>query len=164
MKTITLTQGKVALVDDEDYDFLMQWKWFAHFRAKRHWYACRNSTVSEGLPRRTIQMHVVIKGEVEGKVTDHRNGETLDNQRHNLREASYSDNASNTAKRKNSSSQYLGVQLWTDHRINKTYWVAVIRKGKVLVRKYFNNEDNAATAYNILALKHHGEFAKQNIA
>jgi len=65
MREIELSQNQVALVDDEDYDFLMQWKWHAlksNCKGRTVYYAVRSSRKSEGRPRGTIRMHHAIIG------------------------------------------------------------------------------------------------------
>lgn len=103
MKEIQLTQGKVALVDEEDFERLNQFKWCAHkdcntFYAKR--WISRNAM---------INMHHEILGyPLKGFMTDHQNGQGLDNQRHNLR---FVTNRQNCQNKKNmiKASQYPGV-------------------------------------------------------
>src|SRR5690348_17197510 len=106
MKEIPLTQGKVALVDDEDFDFLNQWKWHA-VKWKNGFYARRNLKI-DGVMK-NIMMHRVIM-EMEkypDLLIDHENGDTLDNQRKNLRKTDYKGNSANRFVAKNASSKYL---------------------------------------------------------
>jgi len=77
MKEIKLTKGQVALVDDEDFEYLNQWKWFAHVRRDRY-YAAR-SDWSNRPKSKTISMHRVILGITNPKLFgDHKNHNTLD--------------------------------------------------------------------------------------
>src|SRR5580700_9318741 len=72
MKQIILTQGKVAIVDDWNFEWLNQFKWFAHKAEHGGWYAVRNITLSDG--HRTLQkMHRAIMGDPEGMEIDHKN-------------------------------------------------------------------------------------------
>ena len=87
MKTIPLTKGKVALVSDEDYPMLMQFKWYASLESRgTKWYAVRRQTIDG--KRVKIRMHRFIMGLPPGKedlrVVDHKNDNSLDNQRDNL--------------------------------------------------------------------------------
>lgn len=85
MKEIPLTQGQVALVDDADYDWLMQWKWCA-YRHRHTFYAVRSEWLGNG-KQRTVLMHRVILGLEHGdkREADHINHNGLDNQRTNIR-------------------------------------------------------------------------------
>ena len=56
MKEITLTQGQIAIVDDEDFEFLNQFKWYAH-KSNKTFYAGRNITMQSQSKRKTIFMH-----------------------------------------------------------------------------------------------------------
>jgi len=86
MKTIPLTQGKVALVDDRDYGFLSQWKWHAmHSAPTWPWYAARGRLLSDGVGAANILMHRVILNPDKELQVDHINGDGLDNRRSNLR-------------------------------------------------------------------------------
>jgi hypothetical protein len=87
MREIKLTQGQVALVDDEDYDFLSQWKWYAWWnKGTGSFYAVRNIR-TEAARRRKMYIHRMLMGLEPGdkRCVDHRNGLTLDNRRSNLR-------------------------------------------------------------------------------
>jgi hypothetical protein len=86
-KTIPLTQGKVAIVDDEDFPLLSQWKWYLHGGrcAGRRW---------EGRPH-VLLMHRFIMNAPPGAQVDHRDNDPLNNQRSNLRLASASENMTN---------------------------------------------------------------------
>lgn len=145
MKQIPLTKGKFALVDDEDYDSLMQWNWCLWKK-----YAGRLGG---------IKMHRVINKTPEGMQTDHINGDCLDNRKSNLRTVTVSQNHMNRKKKPATSSQYKGVS-W---RPNGGSWEAHIRKDSVGVYlgKYKKEED-AALAYNNAALQLFGEHARIN--
>lgn len=91
MKTIELTQGQVTLVDDEDYEWLNQWKWYAN-KAPYGFYAMRHSLKIEGRPRDDISMHRIIIMAQKGEQVDHKDGNRLNNCRSNLRLATVSQN------------------------------------------------------------------------
>lgn len=154
MKEIQLTQGQVALVDDQDYEFLSQWKWYAQ-KDRYTYYAVRR----DGKKRMKMHRQVLGLGYDSNLVGDHRDHNGLNNQRSNLRVATKSQNAANRLSRKNSTSKYLGVSI---DRLGKSWQVHVV-KGKA--QKYvglFDNEESAALAYNKAAAEIHGEFASLN--
>lgn len=141
MKEIPLTQGKFALVDDDDYDWLNQWKWYAN-KGGNTFYACRHPNVASG-KRTIITMHVDIMGKKEGLVTDHINGNGLDNRRINLRHVTHRQNLQNRHGER--SSKYPGVQ-WK--KIQGGFWTAQFRhKEKCKHLGCFSDELDAYNAY-----------------
>lgn len=158
MKEIKLTQGRVALVDDEDYEYLVQWKWHAHKDARRDvWYAKRNINLKNG-HYKSIQMHRIIMNTKVGMEVDHIDGDGLNNQKYNLRNCFRSGNMRN--RRYTGKVEYLGVHI----RKNRGTYVATIHFNKNL--KYlgsFKTAEEAAIAYNKAAIEIHGEFARLNI-
>ena len=141
MKRIVLTQGKYALVDDEDFERLNQWKW----RIKNgiySFYARRHSPMLNG-KRHEIKMHHEIIGfPPKGLETDHENGSGLDNQRHNLRHVTTRQNQQNQKNRK--TSRYPGVSWYKQTK----KWKAQIQiNGLVKSIGYFRNEFDAFLAY-----------------
>ncbi|MDP3066624.1 MAG: HNH endonuclease, partial [Methanobacteriaceae archaeon] len=134
VKKIELTQGKVALIDDEDYDWLSQWKWCAR-KGKHTYYATRNVYLGifDGKEKtKTIWMHRLVAGTREGFVTDHVDGDGLNNQRENLRECSNRQNMQN--QRKSGTSRFPGI-YW--NKVAKK-WIAQIRvNGKRKFLGYF---------------------------
>jgi hypothetical protein len=156
MKEIQLTQGKVALVDDADFEWLSQWKWFA-LKTGPKWYAARYIYK----PKSIIYLHREILGLVVGdkQQGDHRNGDTFDNQRHNLRNCTPSQNQQNSRKRLKASSQYKGVVRNSKQR----RWRACITyNSKQIYIGQFINEHHAARAYDAKARELFGEFARLN--
>lgn len=156
MKQIPLSQGKFALVDDEDYDYLMQWKW-TYKKQKTNEYAARNEPIGNG-KRKTVKMHREIMKFPNCDV-DHKDSNGLNNQKYNLRIATRSQNLMNGRKRNNTSSIYKGVSYY--------YWIgkycARIRiNGKLKFLGNFDNEIDAALAYNIKAIELFGDFALLN--
>jgi hypothetical protein len=163
MKEIKLTQGKVALVDDEDYESLNKHKWYAKI-GKETFYAVR-AIYGTG-KQKNISMHRVIMGITDPKIPcDHRDNDGLNNQRNNLRVCSNNQNQANARKRKNTTSKYKGVSIHTRVIKDKTYnsWQArIIFNGKSYCLGYYKAEEQAATAYNKKAIEFFGEFAKIN--
>ena len=119
MKEIQLSQGKVALVDDADYDALAAVKWCS-LRTPYTFYATRHMPCASGgsKPQEKMHCHVLARALgrdlVKGEQADHINGDGLDNRRENLRVATPAQNGRNRHRRKrNTSSRYLGVTWHT---------------------------------------------------
>ena len=139
MKKIPLTQGAVAKVDDEDYEWLKRFRWHVHRSGRRTWYARRFSG------DRSIMMHNELLSPLPGVVVDHINHNGLDNRRANLRLCMPVDNNRNSRSRLNSTSKYKGVSL--DKRRGK--WRARIhRAGVEYYLGCFTNQLEAAFAYD----------------
>lgn len=156
MKQISLSQGLFAMVDGEDYDFLMQWKWWATktvLKNRTIYRAARTSLVSERCSRKTIYMHHAIIGFPEsGMETDHKDGNDLNNQRFNIHNVTHCQNQQNRFD-PNVSSQYPGV-FWD--KIHKK-WCAIIQiKGRRNYLGFFKEELEAFQAYQ-QALEELGE-------
>lgn len=148
MKEIPLTRGYVALVDDEDYDWLNQWKWFARVRRQTA-YAART------VHRRTVQMHTLISGFA---ITDHIDGDGWNNQRHNLRDGTIG-NKWNQRKYRGGANPYKGAYL----RRSSGRWQAQIAvSGRRINLGTFDTQEEAALAYDAAARTHFGEFAALN--
>jgi len=159
-RRIPLTQGKYAIVDPEDYERLNKYKWYAS-EGGSTFYAARCVWEPVNKKKRTIKMHREIINPPHPLVVDHINRNGLDNRKANLRPATKSQNTINKPciKQKGAHSKYLGV-TW-QKSINK--WQAQIRaKGKPRVIGYFNDEIEAAKAYDRAAKKYHKEFAVLN--
>lgn len=154
MKEIHLTQGKVAIVDDADYEWLNQWKWRA---SKDHntYYAVRSVWAKP-----SIIMHRLILGLIGNEVVDHMDHDGLNNQRNNLRPCTRKQNQQNMRSHLNSTSKYLGVCV-NKHR--NRYTVQITGNGKKVFVGHFISEVDAALAYNKAAQKYHGEFANLNV-
>lgn len=156
MKEIQLTQGQVALVDDEDYEELSKYKWFAH-KHRNTYYVHRNSS-RKNPPRKLISMHRIVMNAQPEQQVDHINGDGLDNRKENLRFCTNSQNQWNRHATYGTSI-YKGVSWSNPH--NK--WVAQIKhKGSVFYLGAFEDDISAARAYNEAAIKLFGEFAKLN--
>lgn len=157
MKEIKLTQGKVVMVDDDMFDYLNQWKW--HYTVRG--YAIR--TTWNGIKRGKIKMHRLILGlgdfSADNIYVDHIDRNKLNNQKSNLRLATYGQNEINKPKKKNASSKYKGV-IYDKER--KKWRTELTYKG-VTYTKRFNTEREAGLYHNELALKIHGEFAYLNV-
>lgn len=156
-KEIPLTQGKVALVDAEDYEYSNQFKWYA-MKHGNTYYAVRHIKKEDG-KQTLICMHRVIMKTSKGMDTDHINGDGWDNRRDNLRICTRSQNKMNGNIHKDNTSGYKGV-FW-QKRDKK--WMAQIQiDGKLKYLGLFITKEEAALAYNEAAKELFGEFARLN--
>lgn len=159
MKTITLTQGYAALVDDGDYARLMEFKWQALVCRRRDG-SVKNVYARTG-GRPTLLMHREVMGANEPSVLiDHFPDHSgLNNQRNNLRVATRTENVRNSRLRTDSTSKFKGVS-W--HSNNQKFQASIKIDGKSKFLGYFTTAEEAAEARDIEALSVHGEFACTN--
>lgn len=159
-RKIPLTQGKIALVDDEDYEYLMQWKWQAFYQQNTHSFIARRMTSKrkEG-ERKSIIMHRIIMNAQKGQIIDHINHDTLDNRKENLRFCTHSENMQNRTIQSNNKARYKGI-YW---RKSRNCWEVRVHKNCKLKRvKCVHDKIEAALVYDEFAEEVHGEFAKLN--
>jgi len=155
MKEIKLTRGLTAKVDDEDYDFLMQWSWFAGRTTKKSFTVARTDR-SNGVQRKVTMARVLMNTPAD-MVCDHINHNTLDNRKINLRNCTRSQNSMN--KTPIGSSKYLGVSKCNNSR---KYMAQIKVAKKTIMLGRFYNEWAAAIAYDNAAKIYHKEFANLN--
>lgn len=161
MKEIQLTQGKVALVDDEDYERLRTFRWHAVApRGKeRTWYAARYVPVVEQRARQCgprLFMHYCLLTVPAGMLIDHRDRNGLNNQKSNLRCATKEQNAANRCFEKNRT-KYRGVS-----RKGKKWAAFIMVNHRKKCLGVFLTAPFAALAYDRAARQMLGEFARLN--
>lgn len=164
MKMIALTQDKVALVDDEDYDLLTKHKWCAVKQKHKHgfnWYAARQiARLTPAVNRQvTLFMHREIMNIDKRYDVDHRDNNGLNNQRSNLRQATRNQNLQNQPKTVGSNSQFKGV-CW--HKRDKRWRAQISINKHVIHLGNFKDEIEAAKTYDSAAKHYFGEFALTN--
>ncbi|BDA45215.1 Uncharacterized HNH endonuclease L560 at C-terminar half [Coccomyxa sp. Obi] len=146
--------GRYALVDDEDWHEMTY---------KKTWYGWLNKKSVYGMWGSNVAMHRVVYGKcnealAKGESIDHKNGNTLDNRRENLRRASHSEQAHNKRKRAGCSSAYFGVG-----RSGKKWTGGVKKEGEYYGTGIHETEEEAALAYNRIAKQVYGEKAQLNV-
>lgn len=147
MKEIKLTKGYVAIVDDEDYEYLNQWEWCAHITPKNVYAKRGHNTL----------MHRLIMNTPTGMNTDHIDHNGLNNQRHNLRVCTQSQNMCNRFNSTRGKVKYKGVS-----KSKCGYKAYIFHNGKQINLGRFTDVIKAAEAYDEAAKKYHGEFACLN--
>lgn len=163
MKYIPLTKGKFAIVDDEDFEAANQFRWYA--QASRYkdqppvFYAARR--LRKG---RLILLHRWLLGVFSDEIeVDHKNFDTLDCRRRNLRKVTSQQNSFHLRKiRRKCSSRFKGV-CHVPKVNSRNPWIAYINcSGRRSYLGYFSNEQVAAKAYNVAARSLFGQFAVLN--
>ena len=151
-KEVPLTQGKLALVDDEDYSRIMIYKWCA-VKGRNAWYAKRRDG------KNILYLHRIILDAKPGEECDHINGDGLDNRKSNLRIVTHQQNQHNQRKLNPRSSKYKGVCKRKDRR----GWDAYIQVNYEQIHLgTFDSEEEAAKAYDAKAVEFYGEYARIN--
>lgn len=157
-KTIPLTRGTTAIVDDEDFAWLSRWKWHCNAQG----YAVRTVARSErvGGVTKKIRMHRELISVPVGFEVDHINGDRLDNRKCNLRVCTRLENQRNQRPSKvGKSSRYKGV-FW--HRQRNKWSAQISMRDKSTHIGVFATEEEAAWAYDDAARYYFGEFACLN--
>jgi hypothetical protein len=162
MNVIPLTNGGEVIIDESDYEFLSQFRWYKSLMG----YACtpKARSIRPTKPKlNSILMHRILLNAERGQVIDHINGNPLDNRRENLRVCTTKQNVRNRKKsesgREKTSSIYKGVSL----RKADLKWCAFIHENrKSIYLGAFSSEQEAAAAYNQAAIRYFGEFAQLN--
>jgi hypothetical protein len=151
MAEILLTKGLKTLVDDNLYEYLSKYKWYAQKTGYKTFVA-RN---------KHLLMHRLIMNVTPDKEIDHVNGNTLDNRINNLRVCSHSQNMLNRHKFniKNTTSIFKGVHF---RYCNNKYCARIGFNNKRIVIGCFENEVDAAIAYDLKAKELFGDFALLN--
>lgn len=157
IKYLRLTNGQQALIDEEDFERVKDFTWGRGYGGRKSSYVGTNL---KGLPHRCVLLHRFIMGTPKGLVTDHINGDVLDNRRSNLRICTAAQNSYNSHKTVPTTSSYKGV-CWYKR---DNCWRAYVGSNRRQIHLgYFESEKAAAQAYNVKAVEVFGEYACLNI-
>lgn len=159
MKEIKLLKGDIAIVDDADYDYLSQFKWYS-VKTGNTFYAKR----VDGNKR--YFMHREILNAPNDKIIDHKDHNGLNNQRNNIRLCNKSENTRNMIRNNKDikSSKYLGVSVRMSGRLKGQILAFIKVNYKNVYLGSFKSELDAAMARDVAAIKYHGDFARLNFS
>lgn len=158
MKEILLSKGKVAIVDDEDFDRISVHKW--SFLSSGYAYRFeRGKNYRTTGSEKCILMHRFILGIDDSREVDHINRNKLDNRRQNIRPCTSSQNKFNKEKPLSNRSGFKGVYPHTKGRWKASIKIMGVQKHLGI----FTRKEDAARAFDIVAKKYHGEFAVLNL-
>lgn len=155
---INLTQGKVALIDDEDFEKVSKFKWCA-WRGDKIWYAL--SCIPGSDPQKFVRLHRLVVGAKDGEEVDHINYDGLDCRKGNLRRCTKSQNGHNRERYRCNTSGFKGVFNRRNGEKNPFIANITFNKKRFYLGVYAKAED-AARAYNESAKKYFGDFARIN--
>jgi hypothetical protein len=150
---IPLSQGQFALIDTADWHLIAGRPWYAKKARDRRFFAV---TMERKPKRRQRTMHETIMGR---KWVDHRNLDSLDNRRENLRPCTNTENIRNRGAIRGSLLPYKGVYLY---KPTCKYRASICYGDRDYHLGYFDNPISAALAYDRAAAEHHGEFGRLN--
>lgn len=157
MNEIPLTQGKVAIVDASDYEWLSQFRWNV-WESGRTFYVTRNIKIPNGKWSKLFMHREILEAPPDMSI-DHIDCDGLNNTRANLRLATTRQNQFNSRSQIGSTSNFKGV-CW--HKASQK-WNAQIRiDGKLKYLGVYADPEDAARAYDIAAIELYGTFARTN--
>lgn len=148
-KRIKLTKGMFAIIDDEDFDVLSTLRWHAK-KCGQHHYAASDFLGHE------VYMHRLVMNAAPGSLIDHKNQNTLDNRKSNLRDCRKHQNLANRGLQRNNTIGFKGVCF---HEKTGTWNARVKFRGKNISIGYHRTPEEAARYYNLKAKELFGEFA-----
>lgn len=157
-REILLTQGYVAIVDDEDYELAMRYRWQAK-KAKRTVYAMHRLPLRAG-KRPALYLHRLIMQAPDDREVDHRDWDGLNCTRSNLRLATRAQNLGHTGISPRNTSGFLGV-TWSKKA--KRWQAGYKLAGRTITIGYFDDPREAARARDRAVLASRGEFAVVNV-
>jgi hypothetical protein len=149
MKQIPLPKGKVALVDETDYERVSVVKWYIN----------DSGYASTKMGGKFVLMHRLVSNAGNSDEVHHVNDNKLDNRKDNLVFCNRSQNLANRPIQKHNTTGFKGVSY--DPK-NKKFRAAIQFNGKHIFLGRFDGIKDAALAYNNAAMKFFGEFAKPN--
>ena len=149
IKRIPLGNGQFALVDAADYEWLSQWNWRLYIGG----YAMRQEKGKK------IFMHHEIVRPPQGMLVDHVDGNRANNCRSNLRACTRQQNMQNKGKQSGASSKFKGVGY---NKARRRWYAKLVFNGERFWLGYFDDEAEAARAYDRQAVECFGEFARLN--
>lgn len=138
-----------ALVDDEDYEEMMKYKWYTYLRKDKPSYAVTS------IKGKQIFMHRLIAKTPEGMLTDHINQDKLDNRRENLRHCTHAENMRNVSSWRTNTSGHKGV-AW--NKKDKRWIAYVVYNGRNIHLGEFIEKEDAIKARQDSVKKYHKEF------
>lgn len=144
---VPLTRGYEAVIDASDAHLVAPWNWHAYISEDGYVYAARGCG-------RTLRLHTML---LRAHLVDHRDGNTLNNRRCNLRAATYTQNAQNRKRRIDCTSGFKGVG-----RHGSGWRARIVVDGRRHSLGTFPAPEEAAQAYDRFAVAHYGEFAVLN--
>jgi hypothetical protein len=160
MKRIPLTKGYFALVDDEDFDYLNQWKWqFNSGYANRVQY----ERIDRGIYRnKSIRMHRDLMSAPNNMQVDHIDGDKLNNQKANLRICTAAQNSRNRRPHVDGTSEFKGVYYDKKTRSTRKWKAQITLDYKNYNIGRFSTQEEAAAAYDRKSIELHGEYGRRN--
>jgi len=154
MAHVKLTQGKTAIIDDEDADIVSRFKWRA--QKDRHRFYAMACIPQSGRPSKDVALHRLVMRLPPYEV-DHINGDGLDCRKENLRGATHAQNQRNRRVNANSKTRIKGVS-----KRKGRYYARISYDGRTKYIGRFKTAIEAAKAYNAASIKYHGEFGRLN--
>lgn len=161
MREIRLTQGQVTIVDDDNFEWLNSFKWFAHkdnFKYNHGYYAVKKIT-KNGKSYMQCMHRLILNIDDKELLVDHINGDKLDNREENLRIATRAENGRNRDRQSNNKSGFKGVS-WNKQFMK--YRAQIMFNNKTTYIGLYTNPIEAAKAYDLKAKELFGEFARLN--
>lgn len=148
---IRLKNGMNTVIDQQDYELVSKYRW--HATKSKPFYAV---TSINGVP---VCLHHLILPKISGLDIDHRDGDSLNNRRNNLRYCTHRQNLLNKSVQKNNKCGFKGVSF---HRSSGRFRAQIQVDGRRLTLGHSDNAETAAKIYDEAALRHYGEFARLN--
>ena len=158
MTEIPLTKKYVAIIDLEDFERVSQYKWYAA-KWKGNVYAKANIRNNDGV-KKPVRMHRFLLGVTDPNIkVDHRDRNSLNNQKSNLRICTQAENTRNRGMDRRNVTGYKGP-VWD--KTNNRWSVCITFNYKTIRIGRYDTLEEAARAYNVKAKELFGEFAVLN--